>query len=157
MADKIQIISDGTVKGTKIKLDNTDMTSEYKVTSIYFTADGGSSYKSQYSNEIYNYPPNVNYNITYIDKENKQKTNSLSTISVNRTYSPIGNKVQDNMNYIGIDDDNRLKDKILDAFDKLRENHKDIPNRDTLKDRTALSLCDKYMDLVNEFETKSEK
>ena len=72
MADKIIITSDGTVKGTIVKIDGKDMTKDYKVTNIYFNAHGGYTYKSQYSGDTYTNPPSVSYDISYLDGDKKK-------------------------------------------------------------------------------------
>lgn len=161
MADKIIITSDGTVKGTKIKFNGDDMTSKYKVTNVSFYADSGYTYRSPYSGDTFVNPPDASYGVTYIE-DGKRKSVGCSTLSSRQTYGSIGKKeedkkMNDSLNYVGVEDDDRLKEKILDAFDNLRDNHKDIPERKFLINRSASSLCDKYMDLVNEFELKAKE
>ena len=154
MADKIYITTDGTVKGTKIKVNGEDMTEKYKVMSCSLHANGGYTYKSQYSGDTYITPPSVEYAITYLD-DGKIKNINTSTQSTRYEYSYLNQK--DSIIGIGTQDDERVKEKLLDSFDKLRKINSNIPKRILLEKRTVDSLSDKYIDTVNEIEIKMKK
>ena len=157
MSDKMKIITDGTIKGTKITLNGKDMTKDYKVVDIYFNANGGYTYNSEYSDNTYVNPPSVDYNIRYIDSDDKMKSISASTPSTNYQYGALAQK--DSISYVGLEDqsDDLLRDKILDSFDEMRDNGTIVPERANLTTRTTASLVDKYNDLVSDIETKAKK
>lgn len=154
MADKIIITSDGTAKGTNVKVNGMDMTKDYKVTSIYFSAHGGYTYKSQYSGDTYVNPPSVSYDVSYLDGD-KRKSMGVSTPSHNTEYGSLAQK--DSIGNIGIDNDERIKTRILDELDKLRDKNDTIPKRILLEKRTLASLTDKYVDVVKELEEVNKK
>lgn len=153
MADKIIITSDGTVKGTTVKLNGTDMTKDYKVKSISLYAHGGYTYNSSYSSDSYTTPPAVDYQVSYIDGD-KSKSVGVSSKSTNYEYGALAQK--DSIIGVGTEDVERLKEKLLDEFDKLRDKDIKLPDRVTLEKRSVESLSDKYTDTVNELELKAK-
>lgn len=155
MAEKLIITTDGSLKNTTIKLDGVEMTKDYKVTSMYFRADGGYSYKSSYDNNTYTNPPSISYEITYLDGD-KSKSISVATPRINTQFGVI-NKTEDSLSHIGIDNEDKVKIRLINDFDKLREKNSLIPNREVLEKRTIDSLIDKYVDCINELEIQSKK
>ena len=155
MADKIIVTSDGTVAGTTVKVDGKDYTKDYKVTSLSLYANGGYEYVSSYSGSKIVVGPRVSYSVDYIDGD-KQKSITLGNVSKDMTYGSIS-KTSDSLSFIGIEDKDTFKNKLVDALDKLREKVSTIPTKDILEKRTVDSLNDKYVDLINELETIAKK
>lgn len=162
MADKIIIKSDGTVTGTKVTIDGNDLTSSYKVNSLYFHADGGNTYTSTSSGEKYVSSPTIGYSITYLDGD-KVKSISVGNQRKNIEYGSLAEakkESKDMLSYVGIEDkDNIVKKTIVENLDKMRAKLPTIPSKEVLEKRTIDSLVDKYEDCVIEIEEilKKEK
>lgn len=156
MADKINIVSDGTVAGTKVKIDGVDFTTTYKVTDLLFYAQGGYQYVSTYSGSTIVVPPSIRYNLSYIDGD-KMKSLSIGQVDIKTEYGALAQPT-DALSYVGIEDkDNIIKNKLIDSLDKLRNKISTIPSKDVLEKRTVDSLKDRYEDIISELEEQAKK
>jgi hypothetical protein len=141
----IEILTDGTIQGTNLKVDGNDETSTNKIVSINMYAVA--PYKSKYSGE--NIPGYVSCSYEYATDKNTVERKTIGT-SETSYKSGIGEKIESSdavIRFVGKPADKQL----VDLVDKITT-HCDTaklkcPSKDVLLNRPFESLRDKATDL----------
>jgi len=144
MAD-INIVTDGTITGTKLKIDGEDVTKKEKVISISLYACA--PYKSKYGGDTIQGYTSCSYEIA-----NDNGTVERKSYGTNDTAfsAGIGTKISNSdavVRFIGHETDKELTDLVDKIVNHCETTKISYPSREILLSRSIVSLRDKATDL----------
>lgn len=143
MAISIEITSDGTIEGTRLKVDGKDITKTEKVANIDFYAHGKVVWPDGYTSV-----PGIHLNYRTIEEDDGLKgvSHSFSPENSEMKRTSIGPPKDSEGPMVGrtIDPRDAIADELIAlAKDKTIA----VPSREVLLQRTEASLRDKLQDL----------
>lgn len=150
----IEIITDGTIQGTNLKVDGTDETSANKIVSISMYASA--PYKSKYSGE--NIPGYVSCSYEYATDKNTVERKTIGS-SETAYKGGIGEKIENSdavVRFVGKAADKQIADLVDKIVAHCEAGKIKCPAKDTLLSRSLESLKDKATDLGMKLEEEKK-